>query len=90
MQEKESDMRARVMVRLRQGVLDPKGDAVKSALHTLGFDEVKGVRIGKLIELEIEAADEDAAKERLQKMADELLANPIMETFSVETGGAVA
>lgn len=83
-------MRARVMVRLRQGVLDPKGDAIKSALHTLGFDEVTGVRIGKLIELEVDAADETVAKDRLQKMADELLANPIMETFSVELDGADA
>lgn len=83
-------MRARVMVRLRQGVLDPKGDAIKSALHTLGFDEVTRVRIGKLIELEVDAADETVAKDRLQKMADELLANPIMETFSVELDGADA
>ncbi|MCP4502787.1 MAG: phosphoribosylformylglycinamidine synthase subunit PurS [Deltaproteobacteria bacterium] len=79
-------MRARVLVRLRSGVLDPKGEAVKTALHSLGFDEVKGVRIGKFIELEVKASDEEAAKKRIHQMADQLLANPVMETFVIESG----
>ena len=79
-------MKATVLVRLKSEVLDPQGDAVKRALDKLGFEGVKGVRIGKLIEIEIDEAHAKAPdlKERLAKMADEMLANPVIEDFEVK------
>ena len=80
-------MKASVVVRLKTEVLDPQGDAVRRALGKLGFEGVKNVRVGKIIEIEI---DDDHArapdlKERLQKMADEMLANPVIEDYEVKT-----
>ena len=80
-------MRATVFVRLKGEVLDPQGDAVKRALSTLGFDGVSNVRIGKLVEIEVDdklakAPDFEA---RLRKMADEMLANPVIEDYEVLT-----
>ncbi len=78
-------VKATVVVRLKQEVLDPQGDAVRRALVTLGFAGVKGVRIGKLIEIELDDAAGASAdlKARLAKMADEMLANPVTEDFEV-------
>ena len=79
-------MKATVLVRLKSEVLDPQGDAVRRALGKLGFEGVKGVRVGKLIEIELDeaAADDPAAlKTRLAKMADEMLANPVIEDFEI-------
>ncbi len=78
-------MKVTVLVRLKQEVLDPQGDAVKHALGTLGFQGVKGVRIGKLIEIEIDDAGGagTASKEALAKMADEILANPVIEDYEI-------
>lgn len=79
-------MKATVFVRLKGEVLDPQGDAVRHALASLGFEGVKAVRIGKLVEIELSdeaAADPAELKARLQKMADELLANPVIEDFEV-------
>ena len=78
-------MKATVLVRLKAEVLDPQGDAVRRALGKLGFEGVKGVRVGKLIEIEIEdaAAGPDLDK-RLAKMADEMLANPVIEDFEIK------
>ena len=80
-------MKATVLVRLKTEVLDPQGDAVRRALDKLGFEGVKGVRIGKLIEIEIDDAHAKAPdlKERLAKMADEMLANPVIEDYEVKT-----
>ena len=79
-------MKATVLVRLKSEVLDPQGDAVKRALDKLGFDGVRGVRIGKLIEIEIDEAHANAPdlKARLAKMADEMLANPVIEDYEVK------
>ncbi len=80
-------MKATVRVRLKTEVLDPQGDAVRRALGKLGFDGVKGVRIGKIIEIELDDAKAGNAgelKKRLEKMADEMLANPVIEDFEVE------
>jgi phosphoribosylformylglycinamidine synthase len=77
-------MKATVLVRLKSEVLDPQGDAVKRALDKLGFDGVKGVRIGKLIEIDLGDAAPADAKARLEKMADEMLANPVIEDFEVQ------
>ena len=78
--------KATVLVRLKPEVLDPQGDAVKRALDKLGFDGVRGVRIGKLIEIDIDEAHASAPdlKERLAKMADEMLANPVIEDYEVK------
>jgi phosphoribosylformylglycinamidine synthase len=79
-------MKATVLVRLKSEVLDPQGDAVKRALDKLGFEGVTGVRIGKLIEIDIDDAHAKAPdlKSRLAKMADEMLANPVIEDYEIK------
>ena len=76
-------MKATVLVRLKSEVLDPQGDAVRRALGKLGFEGVKGVRVGKLIEIDMEDGGADV-KARLEKMADEMLANPVIEDFEIK------
>ena len=78
-------MKAVVNVRLKREVLDPQGDAVKRALGALGFEGVKGVRIGKLIEIDLDPALAAAPdlEARLAKMADEMLANTVIEDYEV-------
>jgi phosphoribosylformylglycinamidine synthase subunit PurS len=80
-------LKATVFVRLKREVLDPQGDAVKRALDTLGFG-VTGVRIGKLIEIELDAAAAAAPdlEPRLRRMADEMLANTVIEDYEVHLG----
>jgi phosphoribosylformylglycinamidine synthase len=73
-------MLAKIYVTLKQGVLDPQGQAVARALGRLGFSEVKDARIGKYIELQVEAADEA----RLKDMCEKLLANTVIEEYRVE------
>ncbi len=77
-------MRATVLVRLKTEVLDPQGDAVRQALARLGFQGVKSVRVGKLIEIELEPGDLEEQRASLSKMADEMLANPVTEDFEVK------
>jgi phosphoribosylformylglycinamidine synthase len=78
-------MKATVLVRLKSEVLDPQGDAVRRALGKLGFEGVKNVRVGKLIEIEMEdAAAGPDLRTRLAKMADEMLANPVIEDFEIK------
>ena len=79
-------MKATVIVRVKPEVLDPQGDAVRRALDKLGFEGIKGVRIGKIVEIEIDAAHASVPglDQRLQKMADELLANPVIEDYEVK------
>ena len=77
-------MKATVHVTLKDGVLDPQGKAIGKALHGLGFDEVGEVRQGKLIELEIDGDDPEAAKARLDEMCRKLLANPVIERYAIE------
>ncbi len=76
-------MRARVYVTPKAGILDPAGKAIESSLHTLGFGEVQGVRLGKYIELQLEG-DEDAARRRLDEMCRRLLANNVIEDYRFE------
>jgi phosphoribosylformylglycinamidine synthase len=78
-------MKATVRVRLKPEVLDPQGDAVRRALGKLGFEGVKGVRVGKLIEIELDDAQAGAPDlaQRLGRMADEMLANPVIEDYDV-------
>jgi phosphoribosylformylglycinamidine synthase subunit PurS len=79
-------MKVRVLVRLKTEVLDPQGDAVRRALLKLGFEGVKDVRIGKIVEIEIdeEHAKAPDLKSRLAKMADEMLANPVIEDYELQ------
>jgi phosphoribosylformylglycinamidine synthase len=76
-------MKAKVHVRLKEGVLDPQGAAIGRALSQLGFEGVGQVRQGKLIELDLEATDQDSAKAEVEAMCAQLLANPVIETYSV-------
>lgn len=78
-------MKATVMVRLKPEVLDPQGSAVERALRTLGFPGVRGVRIGKLVELEIDGAD-DVVKREIEQAAAELLVNPVIEDCEIRYG----
>jgi phosphoribosylformylglycinamidine synthase PurS subunit len=77
-------MKIVVNVHLKKGVLDPQGKAVLHALETLGFSDVKDVRVGKQILIDIDTEDEKKAIEEAKKMADELLANPVIENYEIE------
>jgi phosphoribosylformylglycinamidine synthase PurS subunit len=81
-------MKVTVLVRLKAEVLDPQGDAVKRALATLGFEGVTSVRVGKLIEIEVDDAQAQAPdlKTRMKKMADDMLANPVIEDYEIHIG----
>ena len=71
-------MRARVLIRPKEGILDPQGKAVERALPALGFEGVRNVHVGRLIELDVE----DPA--RLPEMCERLLANPLIEDYEIE------
>ncbi|WP_456456846.1 phosphoribosylformylglycinamidine synthase subunit PurS [Nitratifractor sp.] len=77
-------MKAIVNVYLKEGVLDPQGKAVHHALGSLGFENVRDVRIGKQIVLQLDATDPEAAKREVEEMAETLLANTVIEEYSVE------
>ncbi|MBL4595435.1 MAG: phosphoribosylformylglycinamidine synthase subunit PurS [Robiginitomaculum sp.] len=76
-------MKAIVHVRLKPDVLDPQGQAITGALHALGFTEVIGARQGKIIELDLDGTDHNLAKERVETMCGQLLANTVIEQFTV-------
>ena len=75
---------ARIYVTLRSSVLDPAGTAVQSGLAQLGYEGVEGVRIGKYIELNLTAPDQEQAQQQLDQMCDQLLANPVIENYCFE------
>jgi len=77
-------VRLRVLVRLKPGILDVQGNAVQRALLGLGFSDLHALRIGKVIELEVEAASPEAARARVEEMCRRLLANPVLEDYAVE------
>jgi phosphoribosylformylglycinamidine synthase len=77
-------VKARVRVTLKNGVLDPQGSAIALALHRLGHANVAGVRQGKFIELDLDETDSTKAKGQVEAMCRELLANPVIETYTVE------
>lgn len=79
-------MKARVVVTLKKSVLDPQGQAVSRALGALGFPEVKDVRLGKIIELEVDENDPAEARKRLEQMCEKLLANTVIEEYRVVVG----
>lgn len=77
-------MKARIKITLKNGVLDPQGKAIASALGSLGFGGVNDVRQGKYIEVELAETDETAAKDAVERMCKELLANTVIENYSYE------
>ncbi len=79
-------MKARVQIRLKEGVLDPQGKAIGNALKGLGFAGVGEVRQGKLIELDLADTDAAAARARVEEMCRQLLANPVIESYAIEIG----
>jgi phosphoribosylformylglycinamidine synthase len=80
-------MRATVLVRPKAGILDPQGAAVESSLRHLGF-EVSGARVGRLVDLEVDTPDPVEARAQLERMCEQLLANPLIESFEIELTGA--
>jgi phosphoribosylformylglycinamidine synthase len=76
--------KAIVKVTLRENILDVQGKAIEHALHSLDFDMMENVRIGKLITLDIEAQNDGQAEAFVEKAAEKLLSNPIIEDFEIE------
>ena len=79
-------MKATVLVRPKEGILDPQGEAVEGSLRKLGFD-VTRVRVGRVIDLEFALNGTDDARAQLERMCSELLANPLIESVQIELGG---
>jgi len=77
-------MKARVIVTLKSGVLDPQGKAIEGALTSLGVEGVSSVRQGKSFDIELDAADKDEARARLQAACEKLLANTVIENYAIE------
>lgn len=77
-------MKARVYVTLKKGVLDPQGKAVAGALRSMSFGEVKDLRIGKFMELEIDGESKESVHARLREMCEKLLANTVIENYRIE------
>ena len=79
-----STFRYAVSVMPREGILDPQGRAVETSLPHLGVSQVHGVRVGRRVELDVDAADDAAARVIVERLATELFANPLIESFAVE------
>ena len=77
-------MKAHVHITLKKGVLDPQGKAIENALKTLGFDQVKNVRQGKFIEIELDEKDPMRAEKQVAKMSEKLLANTVIENYQID------
>ena len=75
-------MKATVLVRPKPGILDPQGEAVESSLRHLGF-AVEAARVGRLVELELEGEDPERARDELGRMCEQLLANPLIESYEI-------
>jgi phosphoribosylformylglycinamidine synthase subunit PurS len=76
-------LRFEVVVSLKEGLADPQGKTIQESLPTLGWDNVSEVRVGKHLELVVEAEDEDAAREQVQEMSRRFLSNPVIEDFRI-------
>ena len=79
-------MKARIVVTLKNGVLDPQGKAIEGALKSLGVDGVASVRQGKVFDVELDGSDSKLASERLQSACEKLLANTVIENFKIDLG----
>ncbi|MCX6144685.1 MAG: phosphoribosylformylglycinamidine synthase subunit PurS [Ignavibacteriales bacterium] len=73
---------SKILVTLRQSILDPQGKAVEHGTHSLGYERVRNVRIGKFVELDVDAASREEAEKITKEVSEKLLANPVMEDFS--------
>jgi phosphoribosylformylglycinamidine synthase PurS subunit len=80
-------MKATVLVRPKQGILDPQGQAVESSLRQLGFS-VADARVGRVIDLEVEADSPAAARAEVERMCERLLANSLIESYEIDVGDA--
>ena len=80
----KAPLKARVTIMLKDGVLDPQGEAIRHALGGLGFQGVSGVRQGKVIELDLTETDAAKAEAEVKGMCEKLLANTVIESFSIE------
>jgi phosphoribosylformylglycinamidine synthase len=80
-------MRATVLVRPKPGILDPQGQAVESSLRQLGFP-VEDARVGRVVDLEVESADPATARAEVERMCEQLLANPLIESYEIELEAA--
>ena len=76
-------MRATVLVRPKAGILDPQGDAVQNSLRHLGF-AVADARVGRVVDIEVDAGDPASARAEVERMCDQLLANPLIESYEIE------
>ncbi len=83
-------MKVRVLVRLKPGILDVQGAAVKRALAGVGFAEVADLRVGKVIDVELDAATPEVARARVGEMCRQLLANPVLEEYTIEMADDLA
>ncbi|MFA5349775.1 MAG: phosphoribosylformylglycinamidine synthase subunit PurS [Candidatus Omnitrophota bacterium] len=81
-------LEANIYITLKKTVSDPQGLAIKHALHSIHYDEVDKIRVGKIITLKLNIKSKDKAKERIGKMCSKLLANPIVEDYRVKIKGA--
>ena len=77
-------MKARIKIMLKNGVLDPQGEAIKHALNNIGFESVTGVRQGKVIELDIDGSDKSQVRSKIENMCNKMLANTVIENFEIE------
>ena len=77
-------MKARIKIMLKNGVLDPQGEAIKHALNNIGFESVAGVRQGKVIEVDIDGSDKNQVRSQIENMCTKMLANTVIENFEIE------
>jgi len=77
-------VKVRVLIRLKPGILDAQGASVRRALDGLGFAEVQAVRVGKVLDLDVDGRDRDEARRRVEEMCARLLVNPVIEDFTVD------
>ena len=80
-------MRATVLVRPKDGILDPQGEAVQGSLRKLGFDVVQ-VRVGRVIDVDVDSDAGDEARAQIERMCEELLANPLIESYEIRFEGS--
>ena len=76
-------MRVKIFISFKHGVLDPQGNAIERSLHSLGYGEVREVRTGKYLELDVEGGARDTIAARIKEMCDKLLANPVIEEYEI-------
>src|SRR5215470_11615289 len=81
---RQGGVKARIVVRLRPGILDPQGTTIRRALEGLGFPEVRDMRVGKILDLTLDETDAGRARQRLDEMCRKLLANPVIEDYTCE------